>query len=122
MDWSCYPDRNNDPCQRHDVLDKDKDPEEEGLGARDVVVAEGQVDADGEDDGDDVCGDDDGAPYDQVLGGPVVAVVLVGDAIPNHNGGDDDLDKADSSHWDRPLVCSDCFVSPDLLSQDDADA
>ena len=63
-----------------------------------MVVAEGQVDGDGEGDGDDVGGDDDGAAGDQVLGGAVVALLLVNDAIPNHGGANDDLDKADSSH------------------------
>ena len=63
-----------------------------------MVVAEGQVDGDGEGDGDDVGGDDDGAAGDQVLGGAVVALLLVGDAIADHGGANDDLDKADSSH------------------------
>ena len=117
-----YPDRNDDPCQWHDVLDKEKEPEEEGLGAWDVVVAEGQVDADGEDDGDDVGGDDDGTARDQVLRGPVVAVVLVGDAIADHDGADDELNEAHSSNRDWPLFGPNCFVGSDIFSQDDADA
>ena len=122
MDWSCYPDRNNDPCQRHDVLDKEKDPEEEGLGARDVVVAEGQVDANGEDDGDDVGGEDDGAACDQVLCGSVVAVALEGDAIADHDGADYELNKAHPSNWDWPLFDPNRFISSDIFSQENADA
>ena len=59
-----------------------------------MVVAEGQVDADGEDDGDDVGGDDDGAARDQVLCRPIVAVVLVADAIADHDGANYELNKA----------------------------
>ena len=121
MGWFFYPDRNNDPSQWHDVLDKEKDPEEEGLCAGNVVVAEGQVDADGKDDWDDVGGDDDGAACDQVLRGPVVAVVLVGDAISDHEGANDQLNKTHSSNWDWPLFGPNCFVSPDIFSQDNTD-
>ena len=54
-------------------------------------------DDDGRDEGENVGGDDDGAPGDQVVGRPILAIVLVADSEAKHRSTDDQLEQSVTS-------------------------
>ena len=58
-----------------------------------MVIADGEHDDDGRDEGENVGGDDDGAPGDQVVGRPILAIVLVADSKAKHDPTDDQLEE-----------------------------
>ena len=58
-----------------------------------MVVADSEQDDDGGDEGEDVGRDDDGAPRDQVVRRPILAIVLVADSKAEHDPTDDQLEQ-----------------------------
>ena len=56
-----------------------------------MFVTDSEQDDDGRDEGEDVGGNDDGAPGDQVVGRPVLAIVLIADAKAKHDAANDKL-------------------------------
>ena len=59
-----------------------------------VDIAVNKLEDDGSDEGKDVGGDDDGAAKEQVVGGTVVALLLVGETEGKHHASDHQLDEA----------------------------
>ena len=64
IEYFSYPDGDPKADQGKARLDAEKSFYNKGLGFGDVVVAYGEQDDDGRDEGEDVGGDDDGAPCD----------------------------------------------------------
>jgi len=88
-----YPDGHPKADQGKARLDAEKSFYDKGLGFGDVVVANSEQDDDGGDEGEDVGRDDDGAPCDQVVCRPIIAIVLVADSKPKHDPTDDQLEQ-----------------------------
>ena len=94
MEYFSYPDGDPKADQGKARLGAEKSFYNKGLGFGDVVVAYGEQDDDGRDEGEDVGGDDDGAPGDQVVGCPILAIVLIADAKAKHDAANDQLQQA----------------------------
>ena len=88
-----YPDGHPKADQGKATLDAEESFYDKGLRFGNVVIGDGKHNDDGGDEGQDVGGDDDGAPSDQVVGGPVLAIVLVGDAKAKHDPANDQLEE-----------------------------